>query len=62
MCNRYVSPDEAAMERAWHIGRHNQPKWAREVYPRALGPFLRAKANAPYELVVGVWGLIPTPP
>ena len=59
MCNRYVSPDEAAMERAWHIGRHNQPKWAREVYPRALGPFLRAKASAPYDLVVGVWGLIP---
>lgn len=59
MCNRYVSPDEAAMERAWHIGRHNQPKWASEVYPRALGPFLRAKANTPCELVVGVWGLIP---
>lgn len=59
MCNRYVAPDEAAVERAWHIGRHNQPKWAAEVYPRALGPFLRANANAPRELVVGIWGLIP---
>lgn len=39
MCNRYVSPDQAAIERAWHIGRNNQPKWAAEVYPRALGPF-----------------------
>ena len=59
MCNRYVAPDEASIERAWHIGRHNQPKWAAEVYPRALGPFMRANANAPRESVVGVWGLIP---
>lgn len=59
MCNRYVSPDEASIERAWHIGRHNQRQWAAEVYPRTLGPFLRANANAPRELVVGVWGLIP---
>jgi len=55
MCNRYVAPDEAAIERAWHIGRHNQPKWAAEVYPRALGPFLRGQG----ELIVGTWGLIP---
>jgi putative SOS response-associated peptidase YedK len=55
MCNRYVSPDEADMERAWHIGRHNQPKWASEVYPRALGPFLRGQGG----LIVGSWGLIP---
>ena len=59
MCNRYVSPDEASIERAWHIGRHNQPKWPANVYPRALGPFLRGNANAHRELVVGVWGLIP---
>jgi putative SOS response-associated peptidase YedK len=25
MCGRYVSPDQAAIERRWHIGRHNQP-------------------------------------
>lgn len=26
MCGRYVSPDEAAIERAWHIGaRNNNP-------------------------------------
>lgn len=50
MCNRYVSPDKAAVERAWHIGRHNQPKWATEVYPRSQGPFLRAKANDPWAL------------
>jgi hypothetical protein len=24
MCGRYVSPDEAGMQRAWHIGRQNR--------------------------------------
>jgi putative SOS response-associated peptidase YedK len=60
MCNSYVSPDQAAIERAWHIGRHNQPKWAREVFPRAQGPFLRRGADAGTDLVVGIWGLIPS--
>lgn len=59
MCNRYVAPDEAALERAWHVGRHNQPKWSAEVFPRTLGPFLRASAPGQIGLVVGVWGLIP---
>jgi len=60
MCNRYVSPDQAAIERFWHIGRHNQPQWAREIFPRAPGPFVRLGASAPErELVVGQWGLIP---
>ena len=59
MCNRYVSPDEAAMERAWHIGRHNQPKWAAEIYPRAPGPFVRSTPSGKLELIVGTWGLIP---
>ncbi len=59
MCNRYVPPDEAALERAWHIGRHNQPKWGSEVYPRALGPFLCAGSSGRLDLIVGSWGLIP---
>lgn len=59
MCNRYVSPDEAAMERAWHIGRHNQPKWAAEIYPHAPGPFVRSTPPGKLELIVGTWGLIP---
>ena len=58
MCNRYVSPDEAAMERAWHIGRQNQPKWAAEIYPRAPGPFVRSTPLGKLELIVGTWGLI----
>lgn len=59
MCNRYVSPDEAAMERAWHIGPHNQPKWASEIYPRAPGPFVRSTPSGKPELIVGPWSLIP---
>lgn len=59
MCTRYIAPDQAALERAWHIGRHNQPKWAENVFPRARGPFLRPNAVGTLELVVGRWGLIP---
>lgn len=60
MCTRYITPDQAALEQAWHIGRHNQPKWAQEVFPRALGPFLRPGADSALTLVVGSWGLIPS--
>lgn len=66
MCNRYVSPAEADMERFWHIGRANQPRWWREqpveIFPRAQGPFIRrAIDDAGYsrELAVGQWALIP---
>lgn len=62
MCNRYVSPEQAAIERFWHVGRHNnQLRFAPAVFPRSAGPFIRAVANAPEEreLVVGQWGLIP---
>jgi putative SOS response-associated peptidase YedK len=60
MCNRYVSPEQAAIERFWHIGRHNQPQWAKEIFQRAPGPFVRCGASAAErELVVGQWGLIP---
>ena len=60
MCTRYIPPDLAALERAWHIGRHNQPKWAKEVFPRALGPFLRLDGAGQLSLVVGSWGLVPS--
>jgi putative SOS response-associated peptidase YedK len=60
MCTRYISPDQAEIERLWHIGRHNQPKWAKEVFPRSVGPFLRpGKSDSGIDLVVGTWGLIP---
>ncbi|MBK1714635.1 SOS response-associated peptidase [Rubrivivax gelatinosus] len=61
MCNRYVSPDEGDIERFWHIGRR-QPWRGGEVFPRALGPFIRADRECTEparELVVGQWGLVP---
>ena len=60
MCTRYVSPDQAAIERFWHVGPHNQPQWAEQVFPRARGPFVRSAQSVPgRQLVVGQWGLIP---
>lgn len=44
----------------WHIGRHNQIRWARAVFPRALGPFLRQGNGGGLDLIVGTWGLIPS--
>lgn len=54
MCPRYISPDQADIERAWHIGRHNQQRWARDIWP-----FLRQGQADGLDLVVGTWGLIP---
>jgi len=59
MCTRYITPDQAAMEREWHIGRHNQPNWTRELFPRAQGPFLRQGGADGLDLVIGQWGFIP---
>lgn len=64
MCNRYVSPDQAAIERHWHIGRHNPWRGEIEIFPRGLGPFVRpiqadGVKDSACELVVGKWGLIP---
>jgi putative SOS response-associated peptidase YedK len=60
MCNRYISPHEADIERHWHLGARNLTWRMAEVFPRALGPFIRAGGAANQrELVVGQWGLIP---
>lgn len=60
MCNRYIPPDEAEIERFWHIGRTNQPQlWQAEIFPRSQGPFIRADSAGQRVLVVGQWGLIP---
>ncbi|MDM0072067.1 SOS response-associated peptidase family protein [Variovorax sp. J31P207] len=62
MCNRYETAEVWEVERFWHIGRHNQLPWPRQVFPRAPGPFIRRARDASgyeRELVVGQWGLIP---
>ena len=63
MCTRYVSPEAAAIERAWHIGRHNPWRGVqRDVFPGYDAPFIRAAGDSTEpqrELVVGQWNLIP---
>lgn len=59
MCTRYIPPDVAEIEREWHIGRGNQPDWARDMHPLYAGPFIRRTADASLALVVGQWGMIP---
>ncbi len=61
VCTRYISPDDAAVERAWHIGRHNPWRGA-EVYPQRPGIFVRPARDSTEheaEAVVGQFGLIP---
>lgn len=59
MCNRYVTPSQAEIERDWHVGRQNPPRWWEpEIHPRSPGPFIRASGGG-RELVLGQWALIP---
>lgn len=60
MCNRFVSPSAAAIERQWHLGAR-QP-WDRSaVFPRLPGAFLRpGAASGEVDLVVGLFGLVPS--
>ena len=60
MCNRYVSPEEAEIERFWEVGRRSPLQWPQPtIFPRSPGPFIRAATDPRRELVVGQWGLIP---
>ena len=62
MCTKYVSADDAAIERFWQI-RPGQSWPGRELFPRAQGPFIRRiAAGGPEarECVIGQWGLIPS--
>ncbi len=63
MCGRYVSPDEAAIERFWHIGRHNNRNPFVErfnVQPTTQVPVLRiGHETGAVELTDARWGLVP---
>jgi len=61
VCTRYISPDAAAIERHWHVGRDDAWR-GDELFPRSRGPFIRAardSTEAARELVFGQWGLVP---
>ncbi len=63
MCGRYVSPEEAEIERFWHIGRQNNHPFGRRfnVSPTSIIPILRVdRSTAELEFVNARWGLIPT--
>jgi putative SOS response-associated peptidase YedK len=63
MCGRYVSPEEAEIERFWHVGRHDNNSFARRfnVSPTSIIPILRVdRSTGEIELVNARWGLIPT--
>jgi len=34
MCTRYISPEAGDIERLWHVGGRNPPRWAHDVFPR----------------------------
>jgi putative SOS response-associated peptidase YedK len=62
MCTRYISPEAGDIERHWQLGARNLVPWPREVFPRYLGPFIRAARGVAHherECVVGQWGLVP---
>ena len=59
MCTRYITPENAAMERHWEIGRKNPLTWWNvHMHPRSTGPFIRSNQGQT-ELVMGQWALIP---
>jgi putative SOS response-associated peptidase YedK len=62
MCGRFVSPDEAAIERTWRIVRRDGDPLRRSfnVRPTAAVPILRpATGSGTLELAAARWGLIP---
>lgn len=62
MCGRYVSPDQATIERAWHIGRStsNPFKQRYNVAPTTVIPVLRTAPDGILELLEARWGLVPS--
>lgn len=63
MCGRYVAPDQAAIERLWHIGRrsNNNPFRQRfNVLPTTAIPILRSGSDpSALDLTEARWGFIP---
>ncbi len=70
MCGRYVSPEQAAIERQWHVGRHNQPDLSepfaarynvapQQGNPANYVPAVRKTDDGELELVRLQWWLLP---
>lgn len=62
MCGRYVTPEEAAMERYWHIGARNSGRWIDRAYnvaPTNIVPMVVLNEAGEQEVEAARWGLIP---
>src|SRR5450759_898840 len=70
MCGRYVSPEQAAIERQWHIGRQNKPPLfepfaarynvaPQQGNPAKYIPVIRHAEGGEPELVRLQWWLLP---
>src|SRR5712692_6982418 len=62
MCGRYVSPDAAAIERAWHFGRTSSNPFPRRfnVAPTLTVPIIRRDSDSGgLELTEARWGFVP---
>jgi putative SOS response-associated peptidase YedK len=62
MCGRYVTPEVAAMERYWHIGRHNWLPFILphfNVAPTTQVPIIIFGEDGSLEGHIARWGLIP---
>jgi putative SOS response-associated peptidase YedK len=60
MCGRYVSPDEADLERYWHIGRQNNNPFTRHynVAPTVQVPIIYPGDDG-LDVSLARWGLVP---
>jgi putative SOS response-associated peptidase YedK len=60
MCGRYVSPNQAAIERYWHIGRHNSNPFEERfnVAPTTMVPVVYLE-DGETALREARWGLVP---
>ena len=61
MCGRYVTPNEAALERFWTLDRRhwNPFRQSFNVAPTTVVPVVRRADDGAYELSAARWGLIP---
>jgi putative SOS response-associated peptidase YedK len=62
MCGRYVTPEQAAMERFWHIGRHNWRGLVLPLFnvaPTGFVPIIIRAEDGVLELTGARWGLVP---
>jgi putative SOS response-associated peptidase YedK len=60
MCGRFVSPEEATIERYWHLGRHNFKLLPRRfnVFPTDTVSSCAGELGG-LEARRGRWGLVP---